>query len=99
MVIVFICWGGIFFVIRDRLDETVNQSNFYHLGKSMTPKDWPRKLSIGKNTLSNLARKINSKDRQEPYYDMMANPFEDLCDTFWNILLTLFLNKKREKMT
>lgn len=88
------CWIGIYLVIKDRLDESLNQTNFYPLGESMTPEGWPNNLTIGKTTMSNLTRNIKDvKDRQEAYYDMTDNPFEDLCEKFWNILLNLILTK------
>lgn len=88
------CWIGIYLVVKDRLDESLNQTNFYSLGESITPEGWPNNLAIGKTTMSNLTRNIKDiKDRQEAYYDMTDNPFEDLCEKFWNILLALILTK------
>lgn len=89
-------WIGIYLVVKDRLDENINQSNFYDLGVAITPDDWPQNKAIGKTTMSNLTRNIKDvKDRQEAYYDMTDNPFEELCDRFWNILLSLILTKKK----
>lgn len=90
------CWIGIYLVVKDRLDENINQSNFYDLGVAITPDGWPQNKAIGKTTMSNLTRNIKDvKDRQEAYYDMTDNPFEELCDRFWNILLSLILTKKK----
>lgn len=87
------CWIGIYLVVRDRLDENLNQRSFYDVGISITPDDWPPKKTISDTTMNNLTRYITAKDRQEAYYDMTDNPFEDLCDKFWNILLALILTK------
>ena len=86
------CWIGIYLVVRDRLDEDLKMQVF--CGYNITPSDWPPTLAIGKSTLSNIGRYINSKDRNEPYYCMVNNPFKDLCEKFWDILLGLLLTKR-----
>lgn len=89
------CWIGVYLVVKDRLDEKINQSNFYNLGVSITPDNWPDKVRIEKTTMSNFTRKIEDvKDRETAYYEMTNNPYEDLCERFWNILLPLILTKK-----
>jgi len=88
------CWIGIYFVVRDRLDGKINQTDFYKFASLFTPKDWPKKLKIGETTLSNLSRYVEPKDRNEAYYDMANNPWEDLCEKYWTFVLTDLLTKK-----
>lgn len=86
------CWIGIYLVVKDRLDEDLKMQPFCM--SNITPCKWPHKLAIGKNSLSNIGRYIKGKDKYLPYYRMDKNPFKDLCDLFWKILLGLILTKK-----
>lgn len=80
------CWIGIYLVVIGRLDETVSKTDFTEMAPDITPDGWPEELAIGDRTLSNFARYVDAKDRLEAYYDMENNPWEALCDTFWEIL-------------
>ena len=79
-------WLGIYLVIKDRVDGSMSRSDFAVLAKNATPSCWPSELQIGDRTLSNFARCIAYEDRFEAYYDMDNNPWEELCETFWDIL-------------
>ena len=48
-------------------------------------------MTISKATLSNFAHYIDRDDRQEAYYDMENNPWEELCNVFWKITEQLIL--------
>ena len=84
-------WSGIFLVVRDRLDESIRKSEFYTLAQKMTPEGWPEDMKIAVSTMTNFAHYVDCSDRQEAYYDMLNNPWKDLCDTFWDILEELIL--------
>ena len=86
-------WSGIYLVAHDRLDPKVNRTTFYKLAMDSTPGDWPEELRIGLNTLSNFAHYVSYEDRREAYYDMENNPWDELCDTFWNVVRQLLLTK------
>ena len=79
-------WLGIYLVVKDRVDGRMSRSFFTELAKNATPSWWPSELQISDRTLSNFARCVAYEDRFEAYYDMENNPWEELCDTFWNIL-------------
>lgn len=88
------CWIGIYFVVRDRLDSKISQTDFYNFAVSITPVDWPDHLKIGSSTLSNLTRKVKYEDRNEAYYDMANNPWEELCEKYWTLVLNDLLTKE-----
>lgn len=88
------CWIGVYLVVRDRLDEDLSMQGFCKL--NITPGSWPSKLIIGVKSLSNIRRYIKGKDCEKSYYLMEKNPFKNLCDKFWEILLGLILTKKSE---
>jgi len=88
------CWIGIYFVVRDRLDGTIRQSDFYKFATSITPDDWPEKMKIGRTTLSNLSRKVKYEDRSEAYYDMANNPWDLLCEKYWTLVLNDLLTRE-----
>ena len=79
-------WIGIYLVIRDRLDSALNKNSFDEFAKRFTPIDWPELLTIGSSTMSNFSHYVDYEDRFEAYYDMDNNPWEDLCNVFWEIL-------------
>jgi hypothetical protein len=54
---------------------------------------WPGELQIGERTLSNFGRCVAYKDRLEAYYDMEKNPWAELCDTYWNLLMQQILTQ------
>ena len=86
-------WSGIYLVAHDRLDPKVNRTTFYKLAVDSTPEDWPDELRIGLNTLSNFAHYVSYEDRHEAYYDMDNNPWDELCEVFWNVVRQLLLTK------
>lgn len=86
------CWIGIYLVVKDRLDEDLKMQGFCTY--SITPEGWPSKLTISPKSLSNIRRYIKGKDQFQPYYLMEENPFKDLCNKFWEILLGLILMRK-----
>lgn len=78
-------WIGIFLVLRDRLSGDSIQNHFTEYAKKFTPNDFPEELKIGK-VMTNVSKKI---DTNELYYDMKNNPYETVCDEFWNTILRL----------
>ena len=86
------CWIGIYLVVRDRLDGSIKKDAFFDFAVLCTPEDWKDAHRIKKTTMSNFAREIkDSEDREQAYYDMMSNPFEELCNKFWDILQEVIL--------
>ena len=79
-------WIGIYLVIRDRVNGNISMTDFTDYVLSVTPACWPKGLTIGQRTLSNFSRCVEYEDRFEAYYDMDNNPWEELCNTFWEIL-------------
>ncbi len=86
-------WNGIFLVIRDRVDGSLKKSEFSDLAVVITPEGWPPSLMISKTTLNNFSHYVAYPDSEEAYYDMKSCPWEDLCDTFWEILEKQILTK------
>ena len=84
-------WIAIFLVLRDRLDCSLRKSDFASMVEMTVPRGWPASLTISKATLSNFAHYIDRDDRQEAYYDMENNPWEELCNVFWKITEQLIL--------
>ena len=80
------CWIGVYLVIKDRLDGRQTQKGFLDFADGFTPKNWPLKLKISKSTMKNYGRYVKYADREQAYYEMENNPWEELCDTFWCIL-------------
>ena len=86
-------WLGVMMVIRDRLDNNINQRNFFPYAQMITPDNWPESIRIGKHTAKNFSRLLCDGDRCEPYYDMDKNPQEELCDMFWDIVKRIILTE------
>jgi len=80
------CWNGIFLVIRDRVDRSLKLGDFTAFALEVTPCGWPRNLGIGSTTMGNFSHYVDSEDREEAYYDMASNPWQELCDRFWEII-------------
>ena len=78
-------WIGVFLVVRDRLSGDPIQSHFTEYAKKFTPNDFPEELKIGK-VMTNVSKKI---DTNELYYDLENNPYETVCDEFWDTILRL----------
>ena len=86
-------WMSIMMVIRDRLDNNINQRNFFPYAQMITPEEWPISIIIGEHTSKNFSRLLTDSDRCEPYYDMDDNPQEELCDLFWDIVKRVVLTE------
>lgn len=86
-------WLGIMLVVRDRLDGSINQSNFFAYADRITPEGWPKSLCIGKHTTTNFSKLLHYGDWSEAYYDMEDNPQKDLCDKFWEIVKQVILTE------
>ena len=86
-------WLGVMLVVRDRLDSSINQSNFVDFARSFTPSDWPNALRISKFTPKNFSRLLPASDRMEAYYDMEDNPQSLLCDKLWEIIIQAILTE------
>lgn len=88
-----VSWNGIFLVIRDRIDGSLKKSEFADMAVIITPEGWPSSLTITKSTLNNFSHYVAYPDSEEAYYDMDNCPWEDLCNTFWEILEQQILTK------
>ena len=73
-------WIGLYLVVKDRVDGGLTKLDFTN-----------GVLGID---LSNFARCVDYEDRYEAYYDMESNPWEELCDVYWNILKGQILMNK-----
>ncbi len=90
------CWNGIFLVIRDRVDVRMKLSDFTAFVLESTPSGWPKRLGIGSTTMGNFSHYVGSAHREEAYYLMSNNPWQELCDRFWEILREeIFTNNLR----
>lgn len=79
-------WIGLYLVIKDRVDGGLTKLDFTHDVLDIQIDCWPDDLKISERTLSNFARCVEYEDRFEAYYDMESNPWEELCDVYWDIL-------------
>ena len=89
-------WIGVYHVVHDRLDGGIVKNTFYATAKAIEPDNWPTKFRISEDTMSNYAHHISCKDSLEAYFDMDENPFEELCDAFWEVLLRMILTNAYE---
>lgn len=87
-------WIGIYLVIRDRVNGNLSKSEFAEVLIDVIPKWWPSRLLIGSYTMSNFSRCLDCNDRLEAYYDMDNNPWDELCNTFWEILKQQIMTNK-----
>lgn len=83
-------WMGVFLVLRDRLGVRCSQSGFADYATKITPSCCPDELRIGNSTMTNFAKTITE---DKVYYEMKHNPFAEVCDTLWGIIIKLFLTK------
>lgn len=83
-------WMGVFLVLRDRLGVRCSQSGFADYAAKITPSCCPDELRIGSSTMTNFAKTITEG---KVYYEMKHNPFAEVCDTLWGIIIKLFLTK------
>lgn len=79
-------WCGIFLVERDRLDAGLKKKDYADRVRKITPSDWPEDLTISDSTLGNISHYIFISDKNKAYYSMKKNPWEELCNTFWEIV-------------
>ncbi len=86
-------WMAVMLVVKDRLDGTINQHNFYDYASAITPDDWPEALCMGEHTTKNFSRMLTVEDRMEAYYDMENNPQAMLCDKLWEIISQVILTE------
>ena len=89
-------WIGVYHVVHDRLDGGIVKNTFYATAKAIEPDNWPTKFRISEDTMSNYAHHISCKDSLEAYFDMDENPFEELCDAFWEVLSRMILTNAYE---
>ena len=83
-------WMGVYLVLRDRLGIRCSQTGFADYASKITPCNCPDELRIGSSTMTNFA-KIVTEDK--PYFEMKHNPFAEICDTLWNIIISQVLTK------
>jgi hypothetical protein len=86
-------WLAILLVIRDRLDGSINQSNFLSFATRITPEGWPQSLRMSAHTATNFSKLLRDCDWTDAYYDMDSNPVGQLCDKFWEIVKQAFLTE------
>ncbi len=79
-------WIGLYLVVKDRVDGNMTKLDFTNGVLGINMDSWPDDLKISERTLSNFARCVDYEDRYEAYYDMESNPWEELCDVYWDIL-------------
>ena len=89
-------WIGVYHVVHDRLDGGIVKNTFYATAKAIEPDNWPAKFRISEDTMSNYAHHISCKDSLEAYFDMDENPFEELCEAFWEVLSRMILTNAYE---
>ena len=90
-------WCGIFLVERDRLDASIKKKDYADWVRKITPSDWPKDLTIGDSTMSNFSHYIFRSDKDKAYYSMKKNPWEELCNTFWEIVKEKILTSDLRK--
>ena len=87
------CWMGIVLVVSVRLDQQLKMAQLYNFACKVMPDDWPDSLKAKPSTSSNFSRRVGSKDREKPYYEMETNPWRELCDKYWETVRQLLLQK------
>ena len=87
-------WQGIYLVVKDRLDYGLSQQEFLIMACKATPKGWPERLRINKSVVKNFSRGIQAAEAEEAYYEIADNPQKQLCDAFWEVLLTVIMMEK-----
>jgi hypothetical protein len=88
-------WIGIYMVIRDRLDGRLSQTDFYGFANDITPAGWPEGMRIHPTTFNNYGRYVKYEDRERVYYEMESNQWKELCNAFWDIVITKFQMEPR----
>ena len=83
-------WMGVYLVLRDRLGMRCPQKRFADFAPKITPQNCQENLKIGQTTMTNFS-KIIVEDK--PYFEMKHNPFEEVCNTLWDIIIKQMLTK------
>ena len=83
-------WMGVYMVLRDRLAIRCSQTGFADYASKITPNNCPNELRIGSSTMTNFAKVITE---DKPYFEMKHNPFAEVCDTLWKIIISQILTK------
>ena len=83
-------WMGVYLVLRDRLGMRCPQKGFADYAPKITPENCQENLKIGQTTMTNFS-KIVVEDK--PYFEMKHNPFEEVCNTLWDIIIKQMLTK------
>ena len=83
-------WMGVYLVLRDRLGMRCPQKGFADYAPKITPQNCQENLKIGQTTMTNFS-KIVVEDK--PYFEMKHNPFEEVCNRLWDIIIQQDLTK------
>lgn len=83
-------WMGVYLVLRDRLGMRCPQKRFADFAPKITPQNCQENLKIGQTTMTNFS-KIVVEDK--PYFEMKHNPFVEVCNTLWDIIIQQMLTK------
>ena len=85
-------WQGIYLVVRDRLDGSLNRTNFVTFMDEATPAGWPEGLKVSWGAIKNMSRDFHCADfGLLTYYELDYNPHAELCETFWEVVKTLIM--------
>ena len=85
-------WQGIYLVIRDRLDGSLNRTKFVSFIDDATPSGWPERLKVTEGSIRNMSRDFQCTDFDLlTYYELEYNPYEELCETFWGVIKELIM--------
>ena len=83
-------WMGVYLVLRDRLGMRCPQKGFADFAPKITPENCQENLKISQTTMTNFS-KIILEDK--PYFEMKHNPFEEVCNRLWDIIIQQDLTK------
>ena len=93
-------WQGIYLVIRDRLDNSMSQTEFVTFAYLVTPANMPDKTKFNENVMKNLSRDFQYGEIEElTYYELDYNPHKDFCEVFWEVIIDQIMNLKDGEMT
>lgn len=85
-------WQGIYLVIRDRLDGSLNRTDFVSFIDGATPLGWPLALKVSWGAIKNMSRDLQCADFDLlTYYELDFNPYEELCETFWEVVKEIIM--------
>ena len=90
-------WQGIYLVIRDRLDGSLNRTDFVAFISDATPYGWPEGLKVSWGAIKNMSRDLQCADFDLlTYYELEYNPYSELCETFWEVIKELIMGGNEE---